>query len=392
MKKIAMIVGLAAALGFNQAEAADWNWKGDIRYRYQSDLVSDPTVTGEHSRDRYRGRVRVGVYPWINEELTGGIQLATGGSGTETTSRNETLDDQFLPDQVYLNEYFINYHPIALDGKVNILLGKRDVANTLMVVNDLVWDSDLAFEGMTLQYGKDVDGKDKEGINAIIGYYPLNELKSTTIKEQDAYLLVGQAAYSGEVNDLTYQVGAGYYNYVHFDVKNKSVAASQLTAVPYTYTPATTASYSPEYDYTGKDFNIIELFGSVGGQITEKTPWKVTLQYAFNTAKNSASSFNIDNEKRNSYLAGIKIGNAKEVGQWSLGTDYVRIERDALTVLTDSDRNIGTATNLEGVKVSGVFHLVQNMTVGATYFKFNTIDDPTLKKQHALMADVVIKF
>ncbi|MBV5302688.1 MAG: putative porin [Chlorobium sp.] len=377
MKKVAMIVGLAAALGFNHAEAADWNWKGDLRYRYQSDLTSNPAATGEHSRDRYRTRVRVGVYPWINEELTGGVQLATGGAGTETTSRNETLDDQFLPDQVYLNEYFINYHPIALDGKVNILLGKRDVANTLMVVNDLVWDSDLAFEGMTLQYGKDVDGKDKEGINAIIGYYPLNELKSTTIKEQDAYLLVGQAAYSGEVNDLTYQVGAGYYNYVHFDVDND---------------PSTV--YSPVYDYTGKDFNIVELFGSLGGQITEKTPWKVTVQYAFNTAKNSARYFNIDNEKRTSYLAGIKIGNAKEVGQWSLGTDYVKIEQDALTVLTDSDRNMGITkgTNLEGVKVSGVFHLVQNMTVGATYFKFNTIDDPTLKKQHALMADVVIKF
>jgi hypothetical protein len=375
MKKIAMIVGLAASLGFNHAEAADWNWKGDIRYRYQSDLVSDPAVTGEHSRDRYRGRVRVGVYPWINEELTGGIQLATGGSGTETTSRNETLDDQFLPDQVYLNEYFINYHPIALDGKVNILLGKRDVANTLMVVNDLVWDSDLAFEGMTLQYGKNVDGKDKEGINAIIGYYPLNELKSTTIKEQDAYLLVGQAAYSGEVNDLTYQVGAGYYNYVHFDVDND---------------PSTV--YSPVYDYTGKDFNIVELFGSLGGQITEKTPWKVTVQYAFNNAKKGVTTPNIDDEKRTAYLAGIKIGNAKEVGQWSLGTDYVRIERDALTILTDSDRNMGSATNLEGVKVSGLYHLVQNMTVGATYFKFNNIDDPALKKQHALMADVVIKF
>ncbi len=374
MKKVAMIVGLAAALGFNHAEAADWNWKGDLRYRYQSDLTSNPAATGEHSRDRYRTRVRVGVYPWINEELTGGVQLATGGAGTETTSRNETLDDQFLPDQVYLNEYFINYHPIALDGQVNILLGKRDVANTLMVVNDLVWDSDLTFEGMTLQYGKDVDGKDKEGISAIIGYYPLNELKSTTTKEQDACLIVGQAAYSGEANDLNYQLGAGYYNYVHFDVDND---------------PSTV--YSPVYDYTGKDFNIVELFGSLGGQITEKTPWKVTVQYAFNTAKNSASSFNIDNEKRNSYLAGIKIGNAKEVGQWSLGTDYVRIERDALTILTDSDRNMGSATNLEGVKVSGLYHLVQNMTVGATYFKFNNIDDSTLKR-HILMADVVIKF
>ncbi len=375
MRKVALIVGLAASLGFNNAQAVDWNWKGDIRERYQSELTDTHGVTGEHSRDRYRTRVRLGVYPWINEELSAGVQLSTGSS-SETTSRNETFDDQFLPDAIYLNEAFIDYHPTALNGNVNIILGKRAVASSLIVVNDLVWDSDLTFEGATVQYGKDADGKEKDGLSAVAGYYMLNENQGDKNslpagREADAYLVVGQVAYKGEVTDISYQLGAAYYDYVNYDYQVAS-------------------TYKPAPNYTGKDFNIVEFFGSVGGQLTDTLPWKVSGQYAFNTAKH-ADWINIDDSKRDSYLVELKIGDAKQVGQWSLYGDYVRIEQDALTVLTDSDRNRGTATNLEGFKIGGVYHLVQNMTLGVNYFNFKTIGDNTATS-HIFMADVVVKF
>lgn len=387
MKKIAMIVGLAASLGFNHAEAADWNWKGDIRYRYQSDLTEFPTVTGEHSRDRHRSRVRLGVTPWINEELSGGIQLSTG-SATETTSRNQTFSGQFLANSVYLNEYFIDYHPVAygLDSQINFILGKRAVASTLIVINDLVWDSDLTFEGATIQYGKDADGKEKEGVSAVAGYYLLQEFSGVQTvlttppagQEKNAILLVGQTAYTGEFSNLNYKVGAGYYNYSNFGYQ-----------IP--------ATNSPAPNYTGKDFNIIELFGTLDGQVTELLPWKLSAQYAFNTANHTTNS-NIDDAKRNSYLIEAKIGDAKQVGQWSVNADYVRIERDALTILTDSDRNMGTATNLAGFKFAGNYHLTQNLMLGLTWFQFNTIDDKaTVTDESAptrriIMADAVVKF
>jgi len=387
MRKVALIVGLAAALGFNNAQAVELTWKGDVRYRYQSDLTDITGVSGEHSRDRHRGRARLGVYPWINEELSGGFQIASGGpiistTGTnaETTSRNQTFDDAFHPDAVYLNEYFIDYHPTALNGNVNVILGKRAVANTLIIQNDLVWDSDLTFEGATLQYGKDGNGKEKDGVSAIAGYYPLNETSSVTAaNEKNAYLLVGQLAYKGELSELGYQLGAGYYDYVNF---NYDGIAIKSTA-----------------NYAGKDFNIVEFFGNFGGQITETLPWQISAQYAFNTAKH-ASWINIDDTKRSSYLAELKIGDAKQVGQWSLNADYVKIERDALTQFTDSDRNLGSQVNLKGVKIGGVYHLVQNMTLGVNYFRFKNIaDDPatvaiesTTNTTHLFMADVVVKF
>ncbi|NTW57024.1 MAG: hypothetical protein HGB20_08295 [Chlorobiaceae bacterium] len=379
MKKIAMLVGLAAALGCSNAQAVDWNWKGDVRYRYQSDLTDTEGATGEHSRDRHRIRVRLGVYPWINEELSAGVQLSTGGfDGTmgikETTSRNETLDDVFLADNIYLNEAFIDYHPMFLDGKVNLILGKRAVAATLVSVNDLVWDTDLTFEGCTLQYGKDGDGKDKDGLEAVAGYYFLKENKVVTPADgKDSYLFAGQLAYKGEISDISYQLGAAYYDYINF----------HLSAAADTF-------FKPAIDYTNKDFNIVEVFGSFGGQITDTLPWRITGQYAFNTASHADWS-GIDDAKRDSYLAELKIGDAKQPGQWSIFGDYVRIERDAVTAFTDSDRNNGSGTDLEGFKVGAVYHLVQNFTIGLTYFNFQKINDDS-KTYHTFMADAVVKF
>ena len=374
MRKVALIVGLAASLGFSNAQAVDWNWKGDIRDRYQSDLTDLSGVSGEHSRDRHRYRVRLGVYPWINEELSAGVQLASAGSGTETTSRNETMDDMFNPDPIYINEAFIDYHPTALSGNVNIILGKRSVASTLITLNDLVWDTDLTFEGATVQYGKDGDGKEKDGLSAVAGYYLLREQKNVNplVDAKDAYLFAGQLAYKGEVSDISYQLGAAYYDYLNYDYNIGS------------------GFFKNSIDYTGKDFNIVEFFGSFGGQITDTLPWKVSGQYAFNTAKH-ADWFNINDAKRDSYLVELKIGDAKQVGQWSLYGDYIRIERDAVTAFTDSDRNDGSGTNLEGFKVGAVYHLVQNMTLGVNYFNFQTIGDNS-RTYHTFMADAVVKF
>ncbi len=372
MKKTLFLVGLAAALGFNNAQAVDWNWKGDIRYRYQSEIQED----AEHSRDRHRLRVRFGVEPWINEELSAGIRLSTDSS--ETTSRNQTLQDGFKTKNIAFDEAFINYHPMFLNGDVNVLLGKREVAKTLFYEKDLVWDSDLTFEGATLQYGEGIDGKQKDGLGAVVGWYTLDEDKA----EKDPYLFVAQGAYKGEVSDLGFDLGVGYYDFVHFNLNNST---AQL-------------GFEPKFDYRGKDFNIVELFGSLGGDITETVPWKLYGQYAFNTASNNATNYAIDDSERDAWLVGLKIGKAKNPGQIEGSAEYVSIERDAVTYFTDSDRNApdSNKTNIKGVKLNATYHLVQNMTVGVTYMNFKRLHDVVVgqndKTDHLLQADVVVKF
>ncbi len=390
MKKVALLVGLAASLGFNNAQAVDLNWAGDVRYRYQTEKTDDGnSATTDISRNRHRGRLRLGASAWINEELSSGVQIATDDMSStqywatnETTSRNQTFGNTFHASPVFLNEYYIDYHPAMLCGDVNVILGKRAVASTLTVVNDLVWDSDLTFEGATLQYGKDAAGKEKDGLAAIVGYYPLNEVNGsapspsaagTAGRYNDAYLFATQASYKGEFSDIGYQVGAAYYDYVNFDYDGMILKGTN--------------------NYSGKDFNIVELFGKVGGQITDTLPWQINAQYAFNTAKNDGVRYTkIDENNRKSYLVEAKIGDAKQVGQWSTFADYVYIEKDAVTGFTDSDRNRGAQIDLKGIKLGGTYHLVQNMTLGLNYFRFKNIIGNTIPTSQILWVDAVVKF
>ncbi len=393
MRKIALIVGLAAALGFNNAHAVDLTWKGDVRERWEDQrTVKDNTDT--FSTSRSRTRVRLGVYSWINEELSAGVQLATGNNAVnETISRNQSAGALFQPKNIYLNEAFIDYHPTALDGQINVILGKRDCSAEIVRVNNLVYDGDLTFEGATVQYGKDADGKEKNGPVAIAGYYLLDSWSSTTLS--DPTLFIAQAAYKGEVNDIRYTLGAGYNVYGNVDNISLTYGADKSGYAPSTVTTA------PTY-LQNKGYKIVELFGNIGGQITETLPWNIYGQYAFNTAKN-ADYHAINDSKRNAWLAGLTIGDAKQVGQWALDAKYDRIESDSLfPYFTDSDRKVGGSlglsrptaiVNIKGFEVALTYHLIQNMTIGARYFCYNEINkealNPTL---HQLQVDALVKF
>ena len=379
MRKVALIVGLAAALGFNNAQAVDWNWKGDIRERWEDQrTLKDNRDT--FSTSRSRTRVRLGVYPWINEELSAGVQLATGNDAVaETISRNQSEGSLFQPKNIYLNEAFIDYHPTALDGQVNVILGKRDCSASIIRVNNLVYDSDLTFEGATVQFGKDADGKEKSGPIAIAGYYLLNSWASSSTT--DPTLFIAQAAYKGEVSDIRYMLGAGYNLYS--SVNNISLVSDKSGAG---------ASWTPNSSTLNKGYRIVELFGNIGGQITDTLPWNIYGEYAVNTAK-SPDYTAINNRRRNAWLAGLTIGDAKQVGQWALDAKYDRIERDSVFPLfTDSDRKVTNIFNVKGYEVALTYHLIQNMTIGARYFSYNQINkeagNPTL---HQLQVDALVK-
>jgi len=385
-KKVAFLVGLAAALGVNQAQAVDWNWNGDVRERFESQHTypSAASNVGTDGSSRVRTRVRLGVYPWINEELSSGVQLATGDDATkETISRNQTFVGVFQPKNIYLNEAFVDYHPMLLNGDVNVIVGKRDISNTLVRIDNLVYDSDLTLEGATVQYGKDANGKEKDGLIALAGYYFLNENNSATTSSP--YLYVAQGAYKGEINDISYLIG-GAYN-IYKSLQNLSIVD---TNVP---TPPLASSVPANWKNSG--YTIAEFFCKVGGQLTETLPWKIYGQYAVNTASHADYS-SIDDNKRNAWLTGLTIGDAKQVGQWALDTNYLRLERDAVFPLfTDSDRKPADLVNIKGFEVAGSYHLVQNLTVSARYYQYNNIDasatkfNPTL---HQLQLDAVVKF
>lgn len=391
MKKALLFVALATVMGFKSAEAIDLTPTGDVRFRYESLQNKYTGSTGNFSNDRWRTRVRAGLGAWINEELSAGVTFSTDSDALSdsykgSTSRNQSYGNYFTPKAVFLSEAYVDYHPMnfGLDGKLNLLLGKRDVARTLIVNNDLLYDGDISLEGATLQYGKAADGKEKDGLVFIAGYYFLDQISTAVglagsndhAKENDPYLTVFQLAYKGSIGDSPYLIGIGDNNFQNLRNAGSSGAADTNNVKV-------------------ADRNVVELFGNFGGQLTETLPWKVYGQYAFNTDSHTDNAA-IDNKKRKAWLAGVTFGDAKQPGQWAVDFNYNRTERDSVfPFFTDSDRKVGNYnSNTMGWEVGATYHLVQNMTVGLKYYNYRQIvgvevGDPRL---HTLQGDVVVKF
>lgn len=389
MKKAMLFVALAAAMGFKTADAVELTPTGDVRFRYESLQNKYNNGTADFANDRWRTRVRLGVNAWINEELSAGVSLATdsdnnGDVYSGAVSRNQTYSKLFNAKSIFLNEAYIDYHPMSfgLDGKVNVLLGKRDVAKTLVRVDDLFYDGDLTFEGATLQYGKAADGKEKNGLVCIAGYYFLDQTSPSTSssgyndpsKENDPFLTVVQLAYKGEVGDYPYMIGVSDHNF-----RNLNHLA--------VYDSATT---SPLNNVNVPDRNLVELFGTFGGQLTEKLPWQVRGQFANNTSNHAVAG------QRNAWLAGVSLGDAKQPGQWALDFNYNHLEGDSVfPFFTDSDRKVANHNSgTQGWELGATYHLVQNMTIGAKYYNYYQIfnveaNNPHL---HTLQCDMVVKF
>ena len=384
MKKTLFILALAAATGFKTADAVELTPTGDVRFRYESLQNKFDGGTANYANDRWRTRVRVGLNAWINEEVSASVSIATdadndGVSYKGAVSRNTTYSTLFNAKSIWLNEAYIDYHPMdyGFDGKVNLLFGKRDVAKTLVWTDDMIYDGDLTFEGATLQYGKAADGKEKEGLILIGGYYFLDQVSpaSTDIagynapsKENDPFLTVVQLAWKGEVVEHPFTIGVGDHNFRNleflpvYDTKNVNVASR----------------------------NLVEFFGTIGGEFSETLPWQIRGQFAHNSGGKA-----ITNQK-DAWLAGVSIGDAKQPGQWKVDFNYNRIEKDSVfPFFTDSDRKVGNYNSgTQGWEVGATYHLVQNMTVGAKYYNYYQIHqlDAGNPHLHTLQCDMVVKF
>lgn len=386
MKKTAMLVGLAAVLGFSSnAQAVDWNWKGDIRYRYESAYHDNEEGDVEHSDDKHRMRVRLGADMWINEELSSGFEIRTG-SGTTSANVDLSAEDTygFSGLGISLSEAYIDFHPMVFDGDVSFLLGKRYSKETLEVMDDLIWDGDVTLEGVTVRYGKDAKGKAKDGLELAAGYYIYqeqddNDSDTTTAddvfsNQGDAYILAAQASYKGEASDMKYQAGASYYDYVKMTSLVPDDRSGTLTSI---------------------DYNIVELFGNVSGKVSS-LPWKLYAQYAMNTAESSKYT-DIRDGDRDAYLVGVKLGKAKNPGQLEGAVEYFRVEQFAVNPdMTDSDRGATLDdTNIKGWKMGVKYALVQNMTLGMTYFNSSYVDEVAGSYKDSMdliQADVLVKF
>ncbi len=297
-------------------------WKGDFRYRYED--IDD----GGSDRERHRIRARAALIAEPVDNIEIGLGLATGGD--DPVSTNQTLGGGGSTKDIKLDLAYARWQPGAFwlsGGKVSNPYYKP-------FKSALIWDDDFRPEGLFAGW---------EGKNFFVNssYIHINSDSKDGLDE-----FIWGAQVGGKLGPVT--LAAGYIDiptagYPLIEIDGEADSFGNATDVEGNYL------YNYELVTVGADVSF-ELAG---------LPWGFYADYVQNEDAD-------DNEQ--GYIVGTKLGSAKKQGSWQIQYQWQSLEADAvLGLLTDSDF-MGGGTDGEGHKISAAYALLNNTTIGFTYF------------------------
>lgn len=280
--------------------------KGDIRLR------NDYQRPGSGSYvNRQRVRARVGLDAKITHNLKGGVALATGGRGTgNARSTNQTFGDTFGTKAFDLDMAYLEWTPV----KFFKLTGGK-YKNPLYHPGDLLWDSDLRFEGAStnINYSLKEDFGMPANLFLNAGMFILDD---TSNDKKNPWLYTIQGGLGSSIGDMfDYKSYLTYLDFAHI----KGGRGDDLT-------PTTGRADSDSLYYY--DYNILELSGELTTHFFEQygqKPFDRPLTFFADYAQNLT-----DGSKRNAWELGFKFGKKpKGFADWRLVYNFRSLERNS---------------------------------------------------------------
>jgi hypothetical protein len=136
----------SAPLEKSVAEEKEEKWydridfKGDLRLRGEFFWVEG--ISSNDRRERFRARIRPGIYTDITDWMEVGLQVRSGDP-LDPVSDNSSFDGGFSLIPLSISEGFAAFHPVDW---LDLTFGKFD-AKKKWVVTDMQWDDDVTVEG-----------------------------------------------------------------------------------------------------------------------------------------------------------------------------------------------------------------------------------------------------
>jgi len=344
--------------------------KGDVRVRFEN-----IDKEGSSSRSRERFRARLGVEGKVNDEIKAGIGMRTGGK--DPVSGNQTMGDGFTSKDIALDLAYVKWQPVVLPG-VTLIGGKMQ--KPFFKVSDLVWDGDLNPEGGALCYKLGMGDASLLVNGAVL---PVTERS----KDSDTFIYAGQAGVDFK-NESGFNMLAGVSYYHYANMKDYGVIdwEDSFNSFGNTAVQTTDASGEVTKSVYANEYRELEFLASIGFKCPMTgLPWSFYGNFVRNTEAD-------DNDT--GWLAGVKLGKAKNPGSFELGYNYRKLEADAVVgAFSDSD-SWGGGSNGKGHEINGACQISKNCTLGATYFinELGVKDGDTSKDYKRFQLDLAAKF
>jgi|WetSurSiteA1Bulk_404760.scaffolds.fasta_scaffold12116_1 hypothetical protein len=345
---------------------------GDFRLREQYEDRSN-----KDERWRTRFRLRLGLETQVADKFKVGFGIASGVSGGDPRSTNQTLQDSFSHKPITIDYAFGQYTPF----KWLTLVGGK-FKNPLFSPDDLIWDTDINPEGGAAQFNYNVC--DSLGLFTNVGFFILDERQpdsknTTSAQGQDPLMYVFQPGFEWKFRDAdlkdlaNLKAAVAYYGFTHVkhNVLDNGSATNTLVnkVLKYGYNAFNT---NFQLGFMPEGF-IVPYLGVFGEFV-----------------------YNPDPEKGNTgWLLGGKFGAAKvaDKGQWQLAYNYRRLGRDAvLDTLPDSDF-YGGATDVRGHEAIFEYGICKNVSLSLDYYNTRRLhQQESNKNEHLLQLDWNLKF
>jgi hypothetical protein len=381
------------------------------------------TYNTTQNRDRFRLRARLGLDADLFDNFTAGLRIATG-ENSSPVSTSQTLGangGNFSKYALWLDRGFLKYKP---SEDAAFFVGRFD--NPFWSPTDLVWQSDLGFDGAAVQVKREViDGFTpfaalgafpifNTDLNAGINLDSNNSGIPEKVSSTDKYLFGGQFGFSTKINpDTNLRLAFAYY-----DFANVQGRQSSLCVVASASDACDTDTLRPSFAQKGNTYmalrNIFQTVGAttpfnyqyyglasqyrpvvVTGQLdfAQFNPIHVILdgEYVWNSAFDGAAVAAIAvNNFGSSTTSGVNgryeggnqgwygritVGDKeiKQFGDWNMHAGYKYLESDAtLDAFADSDFGLG-GTNLKGYFVGGNLGLSQSVSTSLRWMSAKNI-------------------
>lgn len=343
------------------------------------------------TEDRYRfvGRVRAGIEAKIGDSFKLDFRLATGNLRSPV-STNQTMGDYGNRWTLGVDRAAVLWNPVNTSNTQEFDLRVGRFGNPFVTVNELVWDNDLAFEGIAATYALDIFGRQsarmERSLFATVGAFPLQEVE---LSSEDKWLFGGQLGTRipfGQESAL--RVAAAYYEYQNitgvrntpesnvfdytapdflqkgntlFDIRNSADPSQNLFAL------------AGEYRLVNANLSLDLGFGSthvvIGADYVKNIGWdndEVTRRTGV-----------LRNERTEGYEAGVTVGHPvlNSAWDWRVYAFYKYLQRDAvLDAFTDSDFHLG-GTDAKGFQVGFDLGLARGVWMRLRYLSADDIED-----------------
>ena len=389
-----------------------FNFSGDLRLRDEP-FFGGPADQSQ-VRNRLRYRLRFNATTKLNDDINGGLSLASGDIN-DPISSNQTVNQFYTRKSIGIDKAFINYNPHYL--KPLTLTGGKFAYpwyNT-----ELTWDRDLNPEGLAQTLAFDLKTPVLKRL-ALVGFeLPFAEVAGTSVNNKS---IVQSAVYGGQLQTtwqlaswLKFGAFSGFYNYHNADPIALAVQKANLKnpTTPLTGTLPLNATGFQNSVFTTTQTGIVTVNGTpistgvktiTDSQFASKfglfdslarfdiqTPyqrWPVTLigDYVQNTeacgnlknirvapANTSTATYSqafsapcVANQRR-AYWAEARFGRVQEKGDWQFAYTRMFIEREAVvSVFNASD--IRQGSNVSQHRAEVFYQALPNIQLAVTGF------------------------